>query len=100
MKYNSHYYDIILFIVSIIFDSLLSLIFFRADFYDIFPGCNSDAIDFLLKTLKFNPRHRITVDSAIEHLFLTKVRDKSKETIAKGKYFYKQNIKTTTKIFY
>jgi len=65
----------------------------KADFYDIFPGCNSDAIDFLLKALRFNPRHRITIDGAIEHLFLTKVRDKSKETTAKGITFILKNKK-------
>lgn len=56
----------------------------RVNFTEIFPGATPEAIDFLEKCLQFNPKLRITVDEAIEHPLFQKVRDKKKETIAKG----------------
>jgi mitogen-activated protein kinase 1/3 len=34
----------------------------RVDFQEIFPGATADAVDFLEKSLQFNPRKRITID--------------------------------------
>jgi len=38
----------------------------------------------LRKCLQFNPRKRITIDEAITHPYLSKVRDKTKETVSGG----------------
>lgn len=54
------------------------------DLSEIYPAASSDAIELLSKMLKFNPRTRITIEEAINHPFLSKIRDKSKETVAKG----------------
>jgi mitogen-activated protein kinase 1/3 len=34
----------------------------KQDLSEIFPGATKEALDFLEKTLKFNPRKRITLD--------------------------------------
>lgn len=39
----------------------------RVDFKEIFPGATDEAVDFLDRTLQFNPRRRITIDESIEH---------------------------------
>jgi mitogen-activated protein kinase 1/3 len=54
------------------------------DLAEIYPAASSDAIELLTKMLKFSPRARITIDEAINHPFLAKIRDKSKESVAKG----------------
>ena len=54
------------------------------NFGEIFPGATPEAIDFLDKTLQFNPKRRITVDEAIDHPLLVKLRDKKREFIAPG----------------
>lgn len=56
----------------------------RVNFNEIFPGSTADALDFLDRCLQFNPKLRITVNEAIEHPLVQKVRDKKKETVAKG----------------
>jgi mitogen-activated protein kinase 1/3 len=65
----------------------------RVDFVEIFPGANAEAIDFLVKALQFSPKRRMTVNEAIEHPLLVKVREKKKETIAKGIKIFLNNIK-------
>jgi len=54
------------------------------EFSEIYPAATSDALDLLKKMLKFNPRKRITINEALNHPFVSKVRDKSKETTAPG----------------
>lgn len=50
------------------------------EFKTLFPGATADALDLLTQMTSFNPKKRISVESALEHPFLTKVRDKSRET--------------------
>lgn len=45
----------------------------------MYPGATEDAIDFLQKTLVFNPYFRITLDDCFAHPFFTKVRKADKE---------------------
>eukprot|EP01017_Pseudomicrothorax_dubius_P001875 TRINITY_DN0_c6885_g1_i1.p1 TRINITY_DN0_c6885_g1~~TRINITY_DN0_c6885_g1_i1.p1 ORF type:complete len:166 (-),score=55.10 TRINITY_DN0_c6885_g1_i1:96-593(-) len=52
------------------------------DLRKTFPGATAEAIDLLQRMLAFNPRKRITVDQALEHPFLRKVRDATKEVLA------------------
>jgi len=54
----------------------------KVDFKDIFPAATPDCIDFLEKTIVFNPKKRITVDEALNHPLFSKVRDKKKEYVA------------------
>jgi len=54
------------------------------DIKTLFPGANVDAIDLLTKMTTFNPKKRISVDQALDHPFVQKVRDKSRETKAPG----------------
>ncbi|CAK85270.1 unnamed protein product (macronuclear) [Paramecium tetraurelia] len=56
----------------------------KVAFADIFPGAPPEALDFLDKCLQFSPKLRITLDLAIEHPMLQKVRDKKKEIVAPG----------------
>ncbi|CAD8144384.1 unnamed protein product [Paramecium pentaurelia] len=56
----------------------------KVAFVEIFPGAPPEALDFLDKCLQFSPKIRITLDQAIEHPMLQKVRDKKKETVAPG----------------
>ncbi|CAD8137187.1 unnamed protein product [Paramecium octaurelia] len=56
----------------------------KVAFVEIFPGAPPEALDFLDKCLQFSPKIRITLDQAIEHPMLQKVRDKKKETAAPG----------------
>jgi mitogen-activated protein kinase 1/3 len=51
----------------------------KADFKTMFPCASPDAIDFLEKTLKFNPSERITIDECLKHPLLTEVRQQEKE---------------------
>lgn len=52
-----------------------------ANLAEIYPGSSKEAIDFLLKTLVFNPKKRISIDEALEHPILKKIRDKKKEIV-------------------
>jgi mitogen-activated protein kinase 1/3 len=45
----------------------------RVDFRDMYPGSPAEGIDFLDKTLQFNPKKRIKVDEALEHPLFAKV---------------------------
>jgi mitogen-activated protein kinase 1/3 len=50
----------------------------------LYPAATSDALDLLRKMLIFNPRKRIGIIECLEHPFVQKVRDKSKETVSNG----------------
>ena len=54
------------------------------EFNDLYPAATSEGLDLMKKCLQFNPRKRITIDEAISHSFLSKVRDKTKEAVSLG----------------
>ncbi len=56
----------------------------RVDFKDLFPAATAECVDFLNKTIVFNPKHRMTVDEALNHPLFNKIRDKKKEKVADG----------------
>jgi mitogen-activated protein kinase 1/3 len=56
----------------------------RVEFQDLYPAATAEGLELLRKCLQFNPRKRITIDEAINHAFLGKVRDKSKEIVSGG----------------
>jgi serine/threonine protein kinase len=45
----------------------------------MYPGATSDALDFLSKTLVFNPYFRISLEDCFKHPFFTKVKKADKE---------------------
>ena len=51
----------------------------KADLSKIYPGATPEAIDFLQKTLVFNPFFRITLEDCFAHPFFAKVRKPEKE---------------------
>jgi mitogen-activated protein kinase 1/3 len=55
----------------------------REDLSTKYPGAGELGVDLLNKMLQFNPYFRITVDEALEHPFLEKVRKPEKEIFSK-----------------
>jgi len=53
----------------------------KVDLKRIYPGATDDALDFLSKTLIFNPYFRITLEDCFSHPFFTKIRKLEKEQI-------------------
>lgn len=51
----------------------------KIDLSKIYPGATEDALDFLQKTLVFNPYFRINLEDCFTHPFFTKVRKDEKE---------------------
>lgn len=51
----------------------------KKKFSDMFSAASGDALDFLEKTLQFNPDKRISIDECLEHPLFSEVRDKSVE---------------------
>jgi len=51
----------------------------RTNLEELYPGAGPDAIDFLSRTLVFNPYFRITLDECFKHPFFKKVRKEEKE---------------------
>jgi mitogen-activated protein kinase 1/3 len=47
----------------------------------MYPGATEEALDFLSKTLVFNPYFRISLEDCFKHPFFTKVRKADKENI-------------------
>jgi len=47
----------------------------RKSFTQMFPKASADAIDFLQKTLTFDPKKRMTVDEALEHPYVSAYHD-------------------------
>jgi len=45
----------------------------------MYPGATIEAIDFLSKTLVFNPYFRISLEDCLKHPFFSKVRKEEKE---------------------
>ena len=54
----------------------------RKDFTKLFPMASADAIDFLQKTLTFDPKKRLTVEQALEHPYLAAYHDPEDEPTA------------------
>ena len=46
-------------------------------------GSTPEALDFISKTVIFNPMKRLTIDEAISHPYLSKVRDVKREVLSK-----------------
>lgn len=53
--------------------------FAKKDLRVRFPDASPDAMDFLVRLLKFDPNERLTVDEALAHPFLVNVRNPGKE---------------------
>ncbi|KZT06826.1 mitogen activated protein kinase [Laetiporus sulphureus 93-53] len=51
----------------------------RKSFSALFPKASPEALDFLRKTLTFDPKKRLTVDQALEHPYLTAYHDPDDE---------------------
>ncbi|KAF9056298.1 CMGC/MAPK protein kinase [Panaeolus papilionaceus] len=51
----------------------------KRPFPTLFPQASADAIDFLNKTLTFDPKKRMTVDEALEHPYLSAYHDPEDE---------------------
>jgi len=56
----------------------------KVDLAELYPGSGKEALDLLEKMLAFNPKKRITIDEALTHPFLKKVRDIKRENVADG----------------
>lgn len=53
----------------------------KLDLKKMYPGATEEALDFLSKTLVFNPYFRITLKECFDHPFFAKVRKADKERI-------------------
>jgi mitogen-activated protein kinase 1/3 len=53
----------------------------RRPFPTLFPHASKEAIDFLSKTLTFDPKKRLTVDEALEHPYLSAYHDPDDEPV-------------------
>lgn len=51
----------------------------RKDFSKLFPKASAEALDFLSKTLTFDPKKRLTVEECLEHPYLASYHDKDDE---------------------
>ncbi|SPO32263.1 probable MAP kinase [Ustilago trichophora] len=51
----------------------------RRDFRQLFPKASPEAIDFLQKTLTFDPRNRLTVEECLQHPYLSAYHDPDDE---------------------
>lgn len=54
----------------------------KKPFTQLFPNANPNAIDFLTKTLTFDPKKRITVEQALAHPYLEAYHDPDDEPVA------------------
>ena len=54
----------------------------KLDLKKMYPGATEEALDFLAKTLQFNPYFRLGLDESLKHPFFATVRKKDKENIA------------------
>lgn len=56
----------------------------KVEFKEIYPGSTQEALDFISKTVVFNPMKRLSIEEALAHPYLSKVRDTKKEIVAGG----------------
>jgi mitogen-activated protein kinase 1/3 len=54
------------------------------DLQELYPAATAEALDLLRKMLQFNPKKRINIEDSINHPFLSKIRDKSREIASNG----------------
>lgn len=54
------------------------------DLQELYPAATPEALDLLRKMLQFNPKKRINIEDAINHPFLSKIRDKTREVSSNG----------------
>ena len=54
----------------------------RKDFSKLFPTASPEALDFLQKSLTFDPKKRMTVEQALEHPYLSAYHDPEDEPTA------------------
>ncbi len=54
----------------------------KKDFAKLFPMASPEALDFLHKTLTFDPKKRMTVEQALAHPYLTAYHDPDDEPVA------------------
>ena len=64
------------------FDFIL-IYFVKVDFKEIYPGSTPESIDYLNKTICFNPKKRLTINESLEHPLFSKVRNKKLEITCK-----------------
>lgn len=53
----------------------------RRSFTAMFPTASKEAIDFLSRTLTFDPKKRLTVDEALEHPYFSAYHDPEDEPV-------------------
>ena len=53
--------------------------FKKVNFKEIYPASTLESIDFLNKTICFNPNHRMSINEALEHPLFSKIRNKKAE---------------------
>lgn len=53
-----------------------------ANFSEMFPDANPDAVDLMQKLLRFNPKKRLTAEQALSHPYLKDFHDEEYETTA------------------
>jgi len=51
----------------------------KTDFKTMFPMASAESIDFLEKTLRFNPKKRITIEECMKHPMLSDIKQPEKE---------------------
>lgn len=56
----------------------------KVDFKEIYPGSSAEALDFINKTVVFNPMKRMSIEECLAHPYLSKVRDPKREIVAGG----------------
>ena len=56
----------------------------KVDFKEIYPGSSAEALDFINKTVVFNPMKRMSIEECLSHPYLSKVRDPKREIVAGG----------------
>ncbi|GAA6010734.1 hypothetical protein JCM11491_002921 [Sporobolomyces phaffii] len=54
----------------------------KRDFGDLFPNASSAAVDFLAKTMTFDPTKRLTVEQCLEHPYVSAYHDPDDEPTA------------------
>lgn len=54
----------------------------QQDLHARYPGTDESGLHLLQSMLRFDPRHRVSVDAALSHPYLAAVRNVSKETVA------------------
>ena len=50
-------------------------------FTQLFKGASKEALDFLRKTLEFNPSKRLTVEQALKHPFVRQFHNPAEELV-------------------